>query len=66
MPIANMSKKLTKYQRNYSVVEKELLAVRQFTCYLSGETVIYSDHRPLTFISKLSSRNSKLLRWYWN
>ena len=67
MPIAYMSKKLTKCQRNYSVVEKELLAillaVRQFACYLSGETVIYSDHEPLTFISKLSSRNSKLLRW---
>ena len=67
MPIAYISKKLTKCQRNYSVVEKELLAillaVRQFACYLSGETVIYSDHEPLTFMSKLSSRNSKLLRW---
>ena len=54
-------------QRNYSVVEKELLAillaVRQFACYLFGETVIYSDHEPLTFMSKLSSRISKLLRW---
>ena len=68
MPIAYMSKKLTKCQRNYSVVEKELLAillaVRQFACYLSGKTVIYSDNEPLTFMSKLSSRNNKLLRWF--
>ena len=67
MPIVYISKKLTKCQRNYSVVKKELLAillaVRQFACYLSGESVIYCDHKPLTFMSKLSSRNSKLLRW---
>ena len=37
--------------------------MRQFACYLSGENLIYSDHEPLIFISKLSSLKSKLLRW---
>ena len=38
--------------------------MKQFACYLSGQTVIYSDHKPLTFMSELSSWNSKLLRWF--
>ena len=43
-----MSRKLSKCQRNYSVVEKELLAivlaVGQFSSYLPNKTIVFSDH----------------------
>lgn len=62
-----MSRKLSKCQRNYSVVEKQLfaivLAVGQFSIYLSNKTIVFSDHEPLSYMNKLTSRKSKLLRW---
>ncbi len=53
------SRKFTSYQRHYSVVEKEALALiwalQHFAVYLnsSAPIVIYSDHNPLTFLNSL-------------
>ena len=55
-PIAYFSKKLNRYQRNYSTVEKEclslVLAVQHFEIYLcnGSEITVYTDHNPLTFL----------------
>jgi hypothetical protein len=65
--VCYMSRKLNECQCNYSLIEKELLAivlaVRQFSNYLSFDTVVYSDHEPLAYMNKLTGRNCKLLRW---
>jgi len=43
-PICYLSKKLNKYQRNYSIVEKEAVGLLFATHALS---VVYTDHSPL-------------------
>ncbi|XP_047500268.1 uncharacterized protein LOC125046527 [Penaeus chinensis] len=65
-PMCYFSKKFNKHQRNYSTIEKEtlalILALRHFEIYLypTKEAVkIYTDHNPLTFISKMSFRSPK-------
>ena len=69
-PIGFFSKKLSKHQRNYSTIEKETLslvmALQHFDVYLSASphtTVVYTDHNPLTFISRMKNNNQRLLRW---
>ena len=67
-PVAFYSKKLNEHQKNYSVVEKEalalILATRTFSVYLDSKTVtIYSDHSPLQFLHRMANHNQKLLRW---
>ncbi|XP_037803946.1 uncharacterized protein LOC119598371 [Penaeus monodon] len=69
-PVCYFSKKFNKHQINYSTIEKEtlalILAVRHFEIYLypTKEAVkIYTDHNPLTFISKMSCKNQRILRW---
>lgn len=69
-PISYFSKKFNSAQRNYSVVEKELLAIilaLQFlSAYLppSGPVItVYTDHHPLQFFDKFT-RWSLLLQEY--
>ena len=67
-PIAYYSKKLNDHQRNYSVVEKEalalILATRTFSVYLDSHKVtVYTDHSPLQFLHRMANHNQKLLRW---
>ena len=67
-PVAYYSKKLNAHQRNYSVVEKEVLALilstRTFSVYLDSNTVtVFSDHSPLQFLNRMANHNQKLLRW---
>ena len=69
-PISYYSKKLLKYQRNYSTVEKEalalLLAVKFFDVYLSSSPFpirIFTDHNPLVFVNRMKNDNQRLLRW---
>ena len=68
-PIAFASRKLLARERNYSIIELELLAilylVDKFRNYLWGnEFVIYCDHRPLSYLeSKNTIGNARLTRW---
>lgn len=67
-PVAYYSKKLNTHQQNYSVVEKEalalILATRTFSVYLDANVVtVYSDHSPLQFLHRMANHNQKLLRW---
>ena len=46
--IANASKKLLPLERNYSVIEKEFLAIEKFRNYLIGrEFILECDYKPL-------------------
>ena len=56
-PVSYFSKKFLKYQKNYSVVEKEtlglVLALEHFDVYLEStpfKIKVYTDHNPLTFL----------------
>ena len=69
-PVCYFSKKFDRHQRNYSTIEKECLAIilafQHFEVYLSsakGAIKVFSDHNPLTFLSRLKNKNQRLLRW---
>ncbi|KAL1275959.1 hypothetical protein QQF64_035582 [Cirrhinus molitorella] len=68
-PVSYFSKKFTKCQQNYSTIEKEalalLLALQHFEVYLSSgnRIIVYTDHNPLTFLSRMSNSNQRLMRW---
>lgn len=68
LPIAFASRVLNHAERNYSTIEKELLAivwsVKRFRPYLYGRHfTIQTDHRPLTWLHKTNSTSSRLVRW---
>lgn len=68
LPIAYASRKLLERERNYSVIEKECLAVvwgvAKFHRYLFGkEFVLETDHQPLLYLNKSKMANSRLMRW---
>lgn len=70
MPVCYFSKKFNQAQKNYSTIEKELLALilalQHFSVYLgSGSTPIqvYTDHHPLKFLAKFKDKNQRLTRW---
>ena len=53
-------KELNKHQKNYSTIEKEclalVLALQHFDVYVSSSyvpLVVFTDHNPLTFLSKI-------------
>ena len=69
-PVAYFSRKFNKHQRNYSTIEKELLslvmALEHFDVYVSSTQktlVVYTDHNPLVFLSKMKNKNRRLLNW---
>ncbi|XP_063963929.1 uncharacterized protein LOC135156194 [Lytechinus pictus] len=69
-PISFFSRKFSSSQRNYSTVEKETLALifalQHFEVYVSGSQHaldIWTDHNPLTFLSKMKNKNQRLTRW---
>lgn len=68
-PVCFFSRKFNRYQSNYSVIEKEALAliwaIQHFEVYVSGgmPLVVYTDHNPLTFLKSLKSPNQRLVRW---
>ena len=69
-PVSHFSKKFLKYQRNYSVVEKEtlglVLALDHFDVYLGSmpfKIKVYTDHNPLTFLKTMKKTNQRLVRW---
>ena len=69
-PVSYFSKKFLKYQKNYSVVEKEtlglVLALEHFDIYLGSTPFkinVYTDHNPLTFLKTIKNKNQRLVRW---
>ena len=69
-PVSFFSKKLNTHQLNYSVIEKEALALVwalvHFEVYImSGLSplIVYTDHNPLTFLNSLKCPNQRLVRW---
>jgi hypothetical protein len=68
-PVAFASRKLTKTERNYTVSERELLAITyaldQYNSYLYGRHVdIYTDHKPLVTAKSLKRPNGRLGRLF--
>lgn len=60
-PVCFFSRKFNKHQLNYSVIEKEtlalILALQHFSVYVcSGPVVVFTDHNPLTFLSFAMSK----------
>lgn len=67
-PIAYYSRTLNSAERNYSTVERELLAMveatKHFRPYLYGRKFIcITDHKPLAWLSSLKEPNSRLMKW---
>lgn len=69
-PVCYFAKKFSKCQRNYSTIEKEalalLLALQHFEVYVGSSilpVVVFTDHNPLTFISRMCNQNQRLMRW---
>ena len=67
-PVAYASKKLSKCQRNYSVIERECLAivwaVQRYEPFLYGkEFTIETDHQPLKCVQRSNVANGRIMRW---
>ena len=67
-PVAFYSRTLNSAERNYSTIEKELLAIlnstKHFRPYLFGRKfLIETDHKPLVWLYKIKEPNSRLIRW---
>ena len=67
-PIIYASKKLSETEKNYSVAEKEYLAVvwavRKFEPYLYGvHFTLETDHQALQYLNKSKTENGRLMRW---
>ncbi len=69
-PVCYFSKKFSKSQQNYSTIEKEALALvmalGHFEVYVGGNCtplVVYTDHNPLVFLSRMCNWNQRLMRW---
>lgn len=67
-PIAYTSRLLNAAERNYSTIEKELLAivysVNHFRSYLYGHKfTLVTDHKPLVWLHSVKDPTSRLVRW---
>lgn len=68
-PVSYFSRKFNRHQLNYSVIEKEALALvwalQHFDVYVGSglPLIVYTDHNPLTFLKSLQNPNQRLMRW---
>lgn len=67
-PIAFASRTLNKAEKNYSVIEKELLAitwgVKHYRAYLYGRKfLIVTDHKPLIWLFSVKDPGSRLMKF---
>jgi hypothetical protein len=67
LPVAYARRVLTKAERNYSTIERELTAIvwgcKQFRQYIWGRKfTIVTDHKPLTWIYKMNDPISRIRR----
>lgn len=69
-PVCYFSRKCNKHQVRYSTIEKEtlalLLALRHFEVYVGSSplpVVVFTDHNPIVFLSRMYNHNQRLMRW---
>jgi len=67
-PVMYASKKMLPREQNYSVGEREALAivwdVNKFHRYLYGQHfILESDHRPLEYLQTSHSKNPRTMSW---
>ena len=67
-PVAYWSRQLQKAERNYSTIEREMLAVvaavKHFYPYLYGRKfILFTDHHPLTTLKGLKDVGGCITRW---
>lgn len=67
-PVLYLSRKLSSREETYSTSEKEcaclVWAIQKLACYVAGSRfIVETDHCPLTWLNKMSSKNGRLLRW---
>ena len=67
-PVAYCSQSLDKHEQNYTVTERECLAViyacKQFRVYIHGTKFkVVTDHAPLTWLRNLKETEGRLARW---
>lgn len=67
-PVAYLSRKFTPPEKNYTVTERETLAIieclRKWRCYVEGvKKVVHTDHKPLIYLRKLATPNQRQSRW---
>lgn len=69
-PVAFYSKKLNRFQKKYSTIEKEtlglILALQHFEIYVTSSPsplTVFTDHNPIKFIHKFKNKNQRLTRW---
>lgn len=68
-PVTFISRTLSTTEENYATNEKEMLAIvwalHNLRNYLYGkpDTIVYTDHQPLTFATSDKNPNTKLKRW---
>ena len=67
-PIAYASRKLVSQEKNYSVIEKECMAIiwaiEKFRKYLFGtEFLLETNHKPLSFLQSAKVLNPRIMRW---
>ena len=67
-PVAFASRKLLPREKNYSIIEKECLAIvwslKVFHVYLFGQKfTVEMDHQPLLWLERMKNTNQRLTRW---
>ena len=67
-PVSYASRKLASREQNYSVIEREALAIvwaiSKFDFYLYGrQFVVQTDHKPLVYVNKSKTLNKRIMRW---
>ena len=68
-PIAYEARRLSRHEQNYSIHEKELLAVveafKKFRTYLEGckRATVYTDHKSLTSLMTQKDLSGRKARW---
>jgi len=68
LPISYVSRVLNKAEQNYSIIEKECLAIvyctNHFRPYLYGKKfTIVIDHKPLVWLYSIKDPSSRLWKW---
>ncbi|KAL0185140.1 hypothetical protein M9458_020837, partial [Cirrhinus mrigala] len=61
-PVVYISRKLSKAERNYAAVEKEVLAIKYYL--LGRRFTLFTDHAPLQWMARAKDTNARVTRWF--